>query len=240
MKGTTLQPLQNRMGALEGARLCGVVTAIEIEDARDSVSDRAIRIPTFSTGRQRDTIRPALSEDLRQIIRAELTRRINGGSTEYRVRVRVLDGIQAYRARRLSEEETARWETEVSLQGPRRTVSATGGLEYFVSSRDASRSFSDTLSNRVLQLSVAEAFRTASALIIRQGGGGCAEVRSTDARQSLNDVPIVPAAPRGERRENSRRAVTRGRSSRGLYGLRDQPAIFLLSRAADPSGWDHT
>jgi hypothetical protein len=192
------------MSALEAARLCGVVTAIEIEDARDSVSDRAIRIPTFSTGRQRDTIRPALSDDLRQVIRSELTRRINGGTTEYRVRVRVLDGTQAYRARRLSEEETARWETEVSLQGPRRTVNATGGLEYFVSSRDASRSFSDTLSKRVLQLSVAEAFGTASALIIRQGGGGCTEVRSTDARQSMNAVPTGRASPRAHRRRAAR------------------------------------
>lgn len=181
-KSSTLQPLHDRMAALDAARLCGVVTEVEIEDRRDTVSDRALRIPTFTTGRQRDTIRPALSDELRQAIRGELARRISGGSTEYWARVRVLDGVQAFRARRLSEEESARWMTEVTLQGAGQTVTASGGLEYFVSSRDASRSFSDTLSKRVLQLSVAEAFRTASAGIVRRGGGGCSEPRTAKAR----------------------------------------------------------
>lgn len=100
------------------------------------------------------------------MIRTELTRRVHAGGPSYWARVRVLQGVQRFRARTMSEEENVAWTTEVMLQRqdekPGGTTVARAEYEYSVTSMDASRSFTDTLTRRVLQVSVADAFTRAA------------------------------------------------------------------------------
>lgn len=175
-KGGALRHLEARVDSVAVTRICGVLAAVEIEDSRESISDRAIRVPLATTGREFDAVRPRLGDELQEIIRSELARRFSGQGPEVSAQVRVLEGVQRFRARRLSEVESAHWNTEVILSRAGRTTSGLSEAEHFVRSIDASRSFSDTLSRRVLRLSVAEAFTDAAAPHIVSEDPTCSSV----------------------------------------------------------------
>ena len=176
-KQGALRQLQARVSALDSTALCGTISDIEIEDARAETSERALRVPRFTWRGEKDQVRPPLNDELRAVIRSEVSRRVHADGPPYWVRVRILEGVQRFRASRMSEEESATWSAEVMLQrqdvGRAGTTVATAELEFSVASIDASRSFSDTLSRRVLQAVLADAFSRAAQPMLARDRAGC-------------------------------------------------------------------
>lgn len=171
-KGAVLGRLQNDLATLPPAPLCGSVSTVRIEDERAGVSDRPLRIPTMSAAGQLDEARPELTDALRTAIREEVTRRVQAGSGEYEVAVRLLEGVQRFGARWHSEEESVRWVVQVRIDGGRGRASAEQEVEYAVRSLDASRSYTERLYEAALRYAVAGALDRA-AQQIPEGARGC-------------------------------------------------------------------
>jgi len=161
-KSILLQEIGARTAAIPGVGVCGTVSGLEIVDERQGVSDRDLRVPTFSIRGQRDEVRPALSDSLKGVIADEVGRRVRGTAEPVAVTVRITEGVQRFTARAASEQETVRWAVEVTMRSAHGNVSATGEMETTAQSIDASLKFVNQLSAETLRGTVAQALEHAA------------------------------------------------------------------------------
>ena len=161
-KSALLKVLQARTSAIAGVGVCGTVSELEIVDQRQGVSERDLRVPTFSRPGQRDEVRPPLSDTLRSVIADEVGRRVRGTPTPVAVAVRITEGVQGFRARSMAEQETVRWAVELSVRSVHGNVTATTELEALIQSGDASLAFVERLSAETLRGAVAQALEHAA------------------------------------------------------------------------------
>lgn len=153
-------------GAVPVSGVCGTVSDLQIIDARDSVSERALRVPTLSLPGRRDGVRPPLSDSVLSAVRGEVARRIGGGPHPILVVVRVTVGSEQVRTGALSEEESVAWAATVSLSGRYGRTSSSAEMSALVSSGDASAGFVDRMSAQVVRVIVARALEDAAGRLL--------------------------------------------------------------------------
>lgn len=145
---------------------CGTVSPLEIVDARDSVSERGIRVPAVSMPGRRDVVRPPLTDSIRTLIRDEVGRRVNGSPEPIAVAVRVLEGEERVRTGAMTEQETVFWRIEVSLAGGHGNTTSSAEMSAVVSSRDASAGFVQRMSAQAVRGALARALEDAAARLL--------------------------------------------------------------------------
>lgn len=139
-------------------QLSGTVVEVEIADAREDTTSRALEVPSMSFPWNDDEIQPTLTPDHRSVIESEVRKYFAGGE-ELVVKVVILRAVKRFKANWRSEGEEVECELSVEIERKRGAPANrgfVGGAVIKLQSLDASSSKIDDLYLQVIAASIEE------------------------------------------------------------------------------------
>jgi hypothetical protein len=137
----------------------GKVKDLMILDLRKDVTDRKLKIPFIGFPGKTDEIRPFLNVEQIGLIRNEFGSYFKGSSANYKLIIRVTEGLQRYSASFFSEKEYVKFSMEIDLlvaENDVKVYTAFGESFYEVKSLDASNEYIEKLYRKAIKTCVYE------------------------------------------------------------------------------------
>ena len=139
------------------------IKSLSIVDQRQNVSDRELKIPTFSLRGNNDEIFPALTEEHKQLIESEILSYTKNSGREVDAIVHIEDGRKQFKASFGGEHETVLFKIKLTLyDGIRQPylLSSWGEGFFEVKSMDASADYIEKLYQKVIKSSINNLFKS--------------------------------------------------------------------------------
>ena len=148
----------------------GELVDIEIIDDRTNVSDKRIKIPTFTFPGQSDKVSPVLSQRHKEMMLNQIDSYFSYGDAVYKVKCYVLTGYKEFTAHAFHEIEFVRWDLVIEVLNTNEELieqcTSTASLE--IKSIDADYNHLDILYEKAMQTALHKCFQKLNELDLAQ------------------------------------------------------------------------
>jgi hypothetical protein len=132
-------------------QIIGKVDTIRVIDERKDITDRNLKIPTFTFPGQNDNISPKLTPDNISYINSEINMHFTQTMNKYFVNIYIQKGIKGFKAKTFTEVEYVECEIKVELIDENKNLRSCSSTDFLqVKSLDASKNYTNLLFQKSL------------------------------------------------------------------------------------------